>query len=293
MQFIPANSIIQSIPPTDSYISRDYNMNIYRGCCHGCVYCDSRSVCYNIENFDQVRAKQNALSLIEKELRAKRKKGLIGTGAMSDPYNPFEKKYELTRGALGLVAKIGFGISLTTKSDLVVRDIDILRDIVPQAPSNVQLTITTSDDALAKKIEPHAPPSSARLRALEKLSAAGLYTGVFVMPVLPYITDDIPSILSLIGRCADAGARNIICFPGMTLRAGNREYYYKALDRDFPGVSAKYKAAYGERYECAAPDAENLWEQVRAFCKSRGLAYTFPKINAQLRALWPTQLTLF
>ncbi len=288
MRYVAAKTLLTPVRHTDEWIDRNFNMNIYRGCCHGCVYCDSRALRYNIEHFDEVRAKDDVLTKLARELKVKRKPGLIGTGAASDPYNPFEEELELTRGSLKLIAQYGFGVSVTTKSPLATRDIDILRDIGNAAPANVQITITATDDDWARRFEPRAPSSSARFGALEKLSAAGIYTGVFIMPVLPWITDDDANIAALVRRAGDAGAKNIICFPGMTLREGNREYYYDFLRRDFPGLRAKYEERFGNAYVCESPRASDLWETFARDASHRGqtTAPYFEKNAGASRRIW-------
>ena len=189
MQTIPAKTIVTSTPNGAGWFGARYNMNIYRGCSHGCIYCDSRSECYRNDDFDTVCAKQDALRIIRDDLRRKTQPGVVSTGAMSDPYNPFERTEQLTRHALELLAAYGFGAAIATKSDLICRDIDVLHEIHATAPVLCKLTVTTADDALARAIEPHAPPPSARLDALARLSDAGLTTCILLMPVLPWLTD--------------------------------------------------------------------------------------------------------
>ena len=285
IQTVPARSLIHPSKPTNDYISRDYNMNIYRGCSHGCVYCDSRSECYHIEQFDKVRPKADALSLIDRDLRAKRRRGLIGTGAMSDPYNPLESALCLTRGALALADKHRFGISLTTKSTLVTRDIDLYTRIRRHSAVDIRLTITTSDDALCRLIEPNTPPSSERFHALKELARAGLSVGVFITPVLPYVTDTVDNVLDIVSRAIAIGVTSIVMFPGMTLRTGNREYYYAALNRHFPGLAKHYQSEYGDRYELWSPRAEEISSAFVRECESAGILHDFPSINRMIRAM--------
>ena len=294
MDFIPAKSIISAVKPTDNYVYRDFNMNIYRGCTHGCIYCDARSACYHLDRFDEVRGKENTLSLIEDELRHKRKKGIIATGAMSDPYNPMEAEYELTRNALKLIDKYGFGVSITTKSPLVTRDIDIFTSIASHSAVDIRLTITALEDDLSRRIELGVAPSSERFAALAKLANSGVYTGIFITPVLPLITDMPENIVGIVREGAKCGIKNTVCFFGMTLRSGNREYYYAALDREFPGVRERYEKLYGESYECPSPDARQLWNAFTAECGKHGILYDFKSINRTIRGLaGNTQLSLF
>ena len=197
MNTIPAKTIITK-KKDSSWFGTDYNMNIYKGCCHGCIYCDSRSDCYHIDDFDTVRIKENALTIIEEELRKKSVTGVVGTGAMSDPYNPFEQKYQLTRQALEYIDRYHFGISIATKSDLITRDIDILQRIKEHSPVICKITVTTIDDALCRKIEPNVCVSSKRLNAVRMLSEAGIFTGILMMPLLPYLSDTSENVLSII-----------------------------------------------------------------------------------------------
>jgi DNA repair photolyase len=257
MEYIPAKTIVTRTKD-HKWFGVDYNMNIYRGCSHGCIYCDSRSLCYGIENFEQIRAKQDALRIIRDDLLKKRKRGVVATGAMSDPYNPCEKELKLTRNALELLNAYRFGAALATKSALVIRDTNILRDIQNHSPVLVKMTITTADDNLCEIVEPGAPLSSERFEAVKTLSGSGIYTGILMMPILPFIEDTEENIKSIVRRAGECGARFVYPALGMTLRAGNREYYYEKLDQYFPGIKEKYAAKYDERYNCASPHAKRL-----------------------------------
>lgn len=207
MEYVPAKTILSGYREQTEWFGCHYNMNLYRGCCHGCIYCDSRSECYGIEDFDRVRAKKGAMETLERELRAKRRIGIIHTGSMSDPYNPFESTERLTRHALEKIARYGFGVVIATKSDLVVRDIPLLQRIRAQSPVAVNITITAAKDVLSRQIEPFAPLSSQRFAALKALSDAGIPAGVLLMPVLPWITDDPENIRTIIQKAAQAGAK--------------------------------------------------------------------------------------
>ena len=199
MEYVPAKTIVTRTKST-AWFGIDYNMNIYRGCCHGCIYCDSRSACYQIDHFDTVRAKEDALRIIRDDLRRKVKTGVVGTGAMSDPYNPFEKKEELTRHALQLVDAFGFGAAIATKSDLILRDIDILSDIKEHSPVLCKITITAAEYGRASKLEPGVCPSSARFEAVKRLSEAGIFTGILLMPVLPFLEDNDEIVVSIVRK---------------------------------------------------------------------------------------------
>ncbi|WP_084111979.1 SPL family radical SAM protein [Paramaledivibacter caminithermalis] len=273
MKYIKAKTIIAHNKYSDAWFGTKYNMNIYRGCSHGCIYCDSRSACYQIEDFDRIAAKKDALYIIEKELKSKRKRGIVGTGAMSDPYNPFENKYRLTRGALELINRYQFGINITTKSDLITRDIDILKEINIHSPVCIGITITASADALSAKIEPQAPASSKRFAAIDKLADNGIYTGILMMPILPFISDNEENIVSIIKLAAEAGAKFIYPSLGVTLRLGQREYFYKNLDRLYPGLKEKYDRTFGDTYQCTSYNHKKLWESFSKACEEYNIAY--------------------
>jgi DNA repair photolyase len=278
MEFIPAKTIISGYRANSTWFGNNYNMNIYKGCSHGCIYCDSRSECYQVENFDEVRAKENALVLIEQELKSKRRRGIIGTGAMSDPYNPFEKEFKLTRGALELIDRYGFGISIATKSDLISRDIDILKAISAHSPVIVKMTITTADDKLCKKIEPNVAASSKRFAAIKKLSGEGIFVGILLMPLLPYIEDTEENISSIIKLAHESGAKFIFPAFGVTLRQNQRAWYYGKLDEHFPSLKEKYIKNYGSAYECHSSKAKELWALFQVECDRRGILYKMDDI---------------
>lgn len=294
LEEIPAKNIVIRVKNGQHWFGYDYNMNIYRGCCHGCIYCDSRSDCYGTPDFDRVRVKADALRIIRDDLRSKLHPGVVGTGAMSDPYNPFEKEHELTRHALELLSAFGFGAGITTKSTLVTRDLDVLQEIAVHAPVLCKLTITTADDSLSRKVEPHAPSSSQRFEALRRLAGAGLFTGVLMMPVLPFLADTDENVRTLVGRAADCGARFVYPAFGMTLRANQRAYYYDRLDELFPGLRERYEKRYGERYQCTSPRARQLWDVFQQECERHGLLYRMPEIIRGYRLGYQAeQLSLF
>ena len=273
----------------DNFFYADWNMNIYRGCSHGCIYCDSRSVCYQIDRFDTVRPKENALGLLKNELRSKRSAGVITMGSMSDPYNPLEKDLLLTHGALELIRKHRFGAAFTTKSALCARDASLLADISRNAPVCARLTITCADDDLCRKIEPCVSVSSERFAAMRSLADQGVFTGTWLNPLLPHITDTEDNIRRIVQMTADAGGRFVVCFFGMTLRTGNREYYFDALERDFPGVREKYLRHYGNAYELTVPDDERLYDAFREECTKRCVHWRFSDINHEMFARMPVQ----
>lgn len=250
IQYIETKSILSGLRNTDSWFGITYNMNLYRGCQHGCIYCDTRSECYGIRDISIISVKKNALELLPKELRSKRKnKGTIGTGSMNDPYMPVEKELELTRKALHIIASEKFPAHIITKSDLVTRDADILQEI-SKIYAAVSFTITSTDDMISLRTEPNAPPVSVRFKAMKHLADKGIYTGVTLMPVLPFINDTKENIENIVKMAKDAGASYIIPMFGVTLRKGSREYFFRALDSGFPGLKDKYRIRFGEQYEC-------------------------------------------
>lgn len=287
---IQAKTMLASIAHPDPIFGLRYNMNLYRGCQHQCIYCDSRSECYQIENFNHdVLVKVNAIELLEKELPRKRVKGVIGTGSMNDPYMPVEKRYNLTGRALEQIARHGFGVHVITKSDLVLRDLEILSEI-RRVHALITFTVTTTDDALARKLEPGAPPSSARFAAMRAVAARGIYTGVSMMPILPYLEDTPENITAIVEQAADSGASYIVPWFGLSMRDRQRAYLYAKLDALFPGLRAQYEQRYGERYDCPAPNAARLREVFQAACARFGLAEHVPQYAGQIR---PEQLSLF
>lgn len=273
---IPAKSILSGRGTSIgeySWFGMDFNMNLYKGCSHGCIYCDSRSRCYQVTEFDRVRVKKDELLILEQQLKGKRHKGVIGIGAMSDTYNPLEKTLKITRGALQLIDRYGFGVGIDTKSTLILRDIDLLTKISSQYPSIIKLTITTYDDELSKIIEPHVPVSSERFQALEELHKAGIYAGILLMPILPYINDTKENIIKLVEMAHIHHAKFIYPAFGMSLRDNQRDYYYYQLDRLYPGKRALYEARYHKTYSCDSPHAAKLYKLFTQECRKYGIRY--------------------
>ncbi|OUP54852.1 radical SAM protein [Pseudoflavonifractor sp. An184] len=295
MDYIPAKHILIRSKST-AWFGTDHTVNLYRGCCHGCLYCDSRSDCYRNPDFDRVTAKSDALRILRDELARKVRPAFIAMGAMSDPYNPFEEELLLTRHALELIDAYDCGVSVDTKSDLIVRDIDLYQSIQAHSPVICKLTVTTVDEDLAAKVEPRAPSPARRLAAVRSLAQAGVFCGVLLMPVLPFLEDRPEQVLSVVDRSADAGAKFIYSGFGVTMRQGQREYFLRELDRAFPGehLSRRYLARYGDRYRCPSPRARELWEVFAARCRERGLLYQMPHIvSAATRGYGDRQLTFF
>ncbi len=277
MEFIEAKTILQKATHGEEWFGIDYNMNLYKGCCHKCIYCDSRSNCYQVDNFDKVRAKKNEIEILNQELKLKRKKGVIGIGAMSDTYNPFEKQYEITKKALELISYYKFGVSIETKSNLIVRDIDIFKEINRKADVILKFTITSADDNLSRKIEPNVCVSSERLKAMKRLSEAGLFVGTLLTPIIPFITDSEENIRNVIRLSYENGARFVFSMGGVTLRENQREYFYEQLDKTFPKLKEKYINTYGNNYFCY-PLNRNLEKIFKEECKKYGLFYEMSDI---------------
>lgn len=259
-------------------------MNLYRGCLHGCIYCDSRSLCYQMNHvFEDIEVKENALELLEKALKAKKSRCMIGTGAMTDPYIPIEEDLRLTRGALELIDKYGFGVAIQTKSTRILRDLDVLTRINEQAKAVVQMTLTTHDDALCRRLEHNVSVTSERIAALKAFRDAGIPTVVWLCPILPFINDTQENIQGILESCIDAQVKGILCFGmGLTLRDGNREYFYAQLDRHFPGLKQRYIASYGNRYELNSPRNAELMELFHTTCQKSGMMHDINTIFTYL-----------
>lgn len=256
-------------------LSAHNGMNLYRGCTHGCIYCDSRSKCYHIDHaFEDIEVKANAIELLEAALKRKRKKCMLGMGSMTDPYIPLEEEIGNVRRALALASRYGFGVTLTTKSNRILRDLDLLREINDRTKCVVQITLTTYDEELCKKIEPNVCTTKERLHVLRELQKAGIPTVVWLCPILPFINDTEENIQGILRGCAEMGVRGVICFGmGLTLRDGNREYFYRQLDRLFPGMKEKYIKTYGVQYEINSPRNEELMALFHKFCEEHGMLH--------------------
>ena len=281
-----------------SLLTRWNGMNVYRGCLHGCIYCDSRSTCYQFTHpFEDIEVKENAPELLETILRTRRRKSVIGSGSMADPYQPCEKEIQLTRHCLQLIDRYGFGATVITKSDLVLRDLDLFESIDRKAKSVLQMTLTVADDRLSRILEPNVCTTSRRYEVLKAFQQRSIPTVVWMTPILPCLTDTEENIRTILDYCVDAGVKGIICFNmGMTLRDGNREYYYRALDRHFPGLSRQYQKKYGAAYEIVSEHSDQLMKLFHDTCEKHGILHDpdecfryiaeFPEQNGQ-------QLSLF
>lgn len=256
-------------------LSASNGMNLYRGCSHGCIYCDSRSSCYHMEHaFEDIEVKENAIELLESALRRKRSKCMLSTGSMTDPYIPLESELGNVRRALALAEKYGFGFSLITKSSRVLRDLDLLKAINDKTKCVVQMTLTTFDESLCRKLEPNVSTTRERVEALRLLHKAGIPCIVWLCPILPFINDTEENIRGLLNYCAEAGVYGVVCFGmGLTLRQGSREYFYSRLDSLFPGMKERYIQRYGLSYQLNSPKNAELMGLFHRLCEERGLIH--------------------
>lgn len=265
-------------------LSAKNGMNIYRGCTHGCIYCDSRSACYQMDHdFEDIAVKINAPELLEDALRRKRKRCMIGTGAMCDPYMHCEESLGMMRRCLEIIDAYGFGVDVLTKSSRVLRDIDLLDSINCRSKAVVQMTLTTYDEALCAILEPNVSSSAERYRTLKAFQKRGIPTVIWLTPLLPFINDSEENLRGILEYAFDAGVKGIICFGiGVTMRQGNREYFYKMLDRHFPGMKERYVRTFGGAYECASPDQERLMRIFHEECERRGVMHDIGRIFTYL-----------
>ena len=268
-------------------LSSNNGMNIYRGCTNGCIYCDSRSKCYQINHdFEDVEVKSNAIELLEDKLKSKRKKCMIGTGSMTDPYIHLESDLGNTRKCLEIIEKYGFGVTIITKSNMILKDLDLLKKINEKAKCVVQITLTTFNEDLCKIIEPNVSTTKERFEVLKIMRDNGIPTVVWLCPILPFINDNEENIRGLLNYCKEANVWGILCFAmGMTLREGNREYFYEKLDEHFPGLKEKYIEKYGDNYSIHSPNSEKLMKIFRVECKANNIVYNTKEIFEFLRSL--------
>ena len=276
MHFVKAKGIL----------SAKNGMNLYRGCSHGCIYCDSRSNCYHMEHvFEDIEVKENAIELLKDALTRKRKKCMIGTGSMTDPYIPLEMKLGNVRKALELVYEYGFGFTVITKSNRILRDLDLLQKINEKTKCVVQMTLTTCDEDLCRKIEPNVSTTEERFEVLKTLRDRGIPTVVWLSPVLPFINDTEENISGILDMCAEAKVYGVICFGmGLTLREGNREYFYEQLDRLFPGLKEQYIRTYGDQYMIESGNSQKLMRLFHRKCQKYGIVHDNDQIFRYLSA---------
>ncbi|MCL2148845.1 MAG: radical SAM protein [Methanomassiliicoccaceae archaeon] len=270
-------------------LSPNNGMNIYRGCTHGCIYCDSRSACYRMDHdFEDIEVKRDAPRILEGQLKRRRGKCMVGTGAMCDPYIHLEEELQMTRQCLLAIERQGFGVSVLTKSSRILRDMDVLKAINRKAKCVVQVTLTTYDEGLCRKIEPNVSTTFERFQVLKAMEEAGIPTVVWLCPTLPFINDTEENLRGLLGYCAEAKVRGVLCFGfGVTLREGDREYFYDALDRLFPGMRQRYIERFGDSYICDSPNSARLTEVFRGFCEGHGMLHRAEEVIEYTRALEP------
>ena len=277
MHFVKAKGIL----------SARNGMNIYRGCQHGCIYCDARSLCYQMDHvFEDIEVKENALELLEAALKAKRKPCMIGTGAMSDPYIPLENRLGMTRKALELIEKYGFGVAIQTKSDRILRDLELLKRINEGTKAVVQMTLTTYDEGLCRFVEPNVATTAQRVAALKEFQKAGIPTVVWLSPILPFLNDTEENLRGILDCCVDAGVKGIINFGmGLTLRDGDREYFYAQLDKRYPGLKERYIRTYGNAYELPSPRSRELLRIFHDTCEQAGIWHDNDRIFRYMSTL--------
>ena len=288
MHFIEAKGILHN--------KNGFNgMNIYRGCTHGCIYCDSRSTCYQFTHpFEDIEVKKNAPELLEQALKSKRSKCMIGTGSMSDPYMHCETELRMTRKCLEIIEKYGFGLAIQTKSDRILEDIDLLDSINRKAKCVVQITLTTFDEKLCSILEPNVCNTQRRIEVLEEMQNRGIPTVVWLSPVLPFINDTEENIARILEECVRTGVKGIICFGmGVTLREGDREYFYQALDKHFPGLKERYIKTFGNAYEVSSPDNAKLMKIFKSICKDNGIMSDPDECFRYLNDLPDRQMSIF
>lgn len=276
MHFVTAKGILSS----------KNGMNLYRGCSHGCIYCDSRSKCYHMEHaFEDIEVKENAVDLLTHALTHKRRKCMIGTGSMTDPYIPLEMELRNVRKALQVIYELGFGFTVITKSDLILRDLDLLQKINKRTKCVVQMSLTTYDEDLCRKIEPNVSTTKERFAVLKKLRDAGIPSVVWMSPILPFINDTKENISGILEMCAEAEVYGVVCFGmGLTLREGNREYFYEQLDRLFPSLKERYIQTYGNEYIVESPSCRPLMKLFHQKCQEAGLVHNNEQIFQYLTA---------
>lgn len=291
IKYTKSRTILRKSDSEYDFFGHDYYFNIYRGCSHGCIYCDSRSSCYHVENFDsEVIVKENVVELLNRELTSKKVKSVIGiSGAMCDVYMPIEKQLGYTRKCLEVIDRQGFAVQIHTKNDLILKDIDLIKSINEKTNANVLFTITAFNDRLSKRIEPRAPITSRRLFALKRMSDEGITTGLAIWPTLPFLTDDETNIKNLIEVAYRYGASYVLFYPGVTLRDNQRDYFYERLNYIKSGLVDKYKERFGNSYECLSPNAAKLMEIYHRECKKYNLKTYAPHYRFDK----PVQLKLF
>lgn len=285
MELIDARTIVATNKGLNqNYLAAEYNMNLYHGCPHGCIYCYARGAYWGIKEFDRVRAKKDALKIVRDDLQRKVKPGIVSTGGMSDPYNPEEAEHKLTRNCLELLNAFEFGICVLTKSALVTRDIDVFQDIREHSPVNVSVSITCAEDELSGKLEPGAPSSSRRFQAIEELSNNGIIAGVLLDPVMPYLTDTEENIREIVRRAKAHGARYVYASMSVTMEGVQREYFYEKAETVCPGIAARYRKSFDQRYRCHSPKGKKLYAAYQEECDKQGLLSDMRAVNQLIRA---------
>lgn len=246
--------------------------------------------------FEDIEVKENAPELLENALKRKRRKCMIGTGAMSDPYIPLEKELKLTRRCLEIINRYGFGVTVQTKSASVMRDIDLFTKINDKSKAVLQMTLTTADESLCRIIEPNVSVTKERFETLKAFHENGIPCVVWFSPFLPFINDTKENIDGLLKYCIDAKVRGIICFGiGLTLRDGDREYFYSRLDKHFPNMKERYIYTYGNSYQLTSSNNNVLMNRISEVCRNHGIMFGVENVFSYLHKFESKteQLSLF
>ncbi len=243
--------------------------------------------------FEDIEVKENALELLDASLKKKRKPCMIGMGAMTDPYIPLEDQLLYTRGALEIIDRNGFGVTLITKSSRVLRDLDVLKSIQTHSKCVIQMTLTTYDENLCKILEPNVSTTKERFETLLTLYKEGIPTIVWLTPILPFINDNEGNLRGILDYCIKAHVKGIICFDmGVTLREGNREYFYSKLEQHFPGLKETYINKYGNSYILSSPQNKHLMRIFHQVCEENGIMHNHEEIFNYLRTYEDHRLNL-
>ena len=278
-------------------VSPKNGMNLYRGCTHGCIYCDSRSACYKMKHdFEDIEVKRNAAEILDRQLRSRRAPCMISTGAMGDPYIHLEEKLGITRQCLEVIERHGFGLAILTKSARIMRDIDLLYAINVKAKCVVQMTMTTFDEDLCRILEPNVSTTAERFAVLDTMRKAEIPTVVWICPILPFINDTEENLRGLLDYCVRAKVKGIVTFGlGTTMREGSRDYFYKMLDKNFPGIKQKYIEKYAGNYGCTSPNSRKLHRILAKTCDEHGILHKLDDVFAYINKFAPNtrQLSLF
>lgn len=280
---IQAKTLLNKYKYRDNWFWCRYGINPYRGCAFACNYCDAITEKYlvheDFEDFSRIiYVKANAPEVLKKEIK-KVERDVVALSGVTDAYQPAERKYEITRRILEILADNNFPVHIITKSDLVLRDIDILSEISKNSWCTVSFTITTFNGRLLRLLEPFAPSPERRLKAVEKLNENGVQAGVDFTPIIPYILDSKENMREVIERAAIAKARYILPGAGMTLRSNQKTRFLELLKKNFPELIEKYKELYGTSQEPRKGYVVEMNREAFRFCQGLGIPiYILPPV---------------